>query len=427
SEEEAAPVSNQRESPRGKRVASEEEAAPVSNQRESPRDKRVASKAEVAVQTQSSKNNSQTKDALAAYQKADALFRDQKLEQSLAAVEEALRLNPKLVPALTLKARLAMAANRFDVATACLQQAVEIEPNSAGNQFLLGFALYVENDFSRALESLDRAARLKPDDARAQFYLALTLEGLGRTGDAIVRYEGALKLDKENGAQLADTLVAYARLLFTLGRYDESEKLIDRALAVEGDSRDAQYEKGRLRLERHDYAAAIKYGKKALELPGAGFASGERMLGLAYAEVAMTGGDHFHETEALRLLTKALKQHPRDAEILARLGFIHSRRGDEARAGRAYEIAWQLDPRRADALVNLGAAWAALGKTEEAIKLWRDALQRNAGLTEAAINLARVYRSQGKLLQAREVLQQALRFDPDSGAARLLLKELESR
>ncbi len=255
-----------------------------------------APQAESGMRSEAPQADVQTQAALAAYQKADSLFRDQKLEQSLAAVEEALRLNPRLVPALTLKARLAMAANRFDVAKACLQQAVEIEPNSAGNQFLLGFALYFENDFARALVPLEQAARLKPDDARTQFYLALTFEGLGRTGDAIAGYERALKLDRENGAQLADTLVAYARLLFMLGRYDESEKLIDRALDVEGDLRDAQYEKGLLRLERRDYEAAIKHGKKALELPGAGATERQihYLLARAYAQAGRKELAEFH-------------------------------------------------------------------------------------------------------------------------------------
>jgi tetratricopeptide (TPR) repeat protein len=111
---------------------------------------------------------------------------------------------------------------------------------------------------------------LKPDHADTQFYLALTLEGLGRTGDAIEVYERGLKLQKGSSPQLADMLVAYGRLLFTLGRYDDSEKLIDRALAAQPDLRDAHYEKGRLRFERRDYAAAIRYGKRALELPGVG-------------------------------------------------------------------------------------------------------------------------------------------------------------
>jgi tetratricopeptide (TPR) repeat protein len=161
-------------------------------------------------------------------------------------------------------------------------------------------------------------------------------------------------------------------------------------------------------------------------IPFAGFTSDERMLGLACAEVAVAGGDRSLESEALGLLTVALKQHPRDAEILARLGFIYSQRGDAARAGRAYEIALQVDPHHTVALVNLGGIYAGRGKLEDAIKLWREALERNAGLTEASINLARANRAQGKTPQARDVLRRAMRFDPDSKAARRTLKDLDS-
>jgi len=214
----------------------------------------------------------QARTALDFYQKANALFQQSQYEPSLAAVEEALRRDPKLVPALTLKARLAMTANRFDVARNCLRQAVEIEPQSAENQFLFGFALYVENDFARALPALGQAARLKPGDARTEFYLALTYDGLGLAREAIGKYEIVLQLAKEGGASdlSADALVAYARLLFTLGRFDESEKLIDRALEIDRDMREARYEKGRLRLERRDANGAIEHGKRALESKGVG-------------------------------------------------------------------------------------------------------------------------------------------------------------
>jgi len=212
----------------------------------------------------------QEQSALAFYQKAAALFQQRQYEQALAALDEALKLNPRLVPALTLKSRLAMAVNRFDIAKASLLQAVEVEPGSAYNHFLLGFCYYVDNDFKNALPPLERSRQLKPDDARTHFYLALTLEALARADDAVASYEQSLKLEKNGGAILADTLVAYARLLFTLGRFGESETLIDRALAAAPDSRDAQYEKGRLLFERRAYAEAITHGKKALELPGAG-------------------------------------------------------------------------------------------------------------------------------------------------------------
>jgi tetratricopeptide (TPR) repeat protein len=213
---------------------------------------------------------SQEQSALALYQKANALFQERLYEQSLAALDEALKLNPSLVPALTLKARLAMAVNRFEIAKASLLKTVEIEPDVADNHFLLGFCYYVDNDFKNALPPLEHSRKLKPDNARTHFFLALTLEALARVNEAIASYEQSLKVEKNGGGILADTLVAYGRLLFTLGRFGESETLIDRALAAAADSRDAQYEKGRLLFERRAFAEAIRYGKKALELPGAG-------------------------------------------------------------------------------------------------------------------------------------------------------------
>lgn len=226
------------------------------------------------------------------YQNAAALFRQGQYERALAALDEALKLDPKLVQALTLRARVAMAANRFDLAKSSLSQAVELEPKAAYNHFLLGFCYYVDNDFKNALPPLEQARELKPDDARTHFYLALTLEALARIDEAIASYEQSLKLEKDRGAALADTLVAYARLLFTLGRYGESELLIDRALAAAPDSRDAHYEKGRLLFERRAYAEAIIHGKKALELPlefqGAG--TTERQIHFLLAEAYAKNG-----------------------------------------------------------------------------------------------------------------------------------------
>jgi protein O-GlcNAc transferase len=246
---------------------------------------------ETCAQVKPSPGDSQ---AQAALNKARALFQKREYEPALAAVEEALRLDAKLVPALVLKSRLAMVANRFDVARGCLQKAIAIAPDSAEHWFLLGFVHYVENDFVAALQSLERAARLKSDHADTLFYLALTFEGLGRTDDAISAYERGLKLQKEE--QLPDILVAYGRLLFTLGRYDDSEKLIDRAIIAKPDLRDAQYEKGRLRFERQDYASAIKYGKLALELPGAGTTERQihYLLARAYGQTGQKGRAESH-------------------------------------------------------------------------------------------------------------------------------------
>lgn len=204
------------------------------------------------------------------YDRANALFSKGQFVEASGELDAALAADPKLVPALTLKAKLAMAINRFDIARACLERAVSIEPQSPYVQFLSGFFYYVDNDFANAIPALERAKDLKPDDIRTHFYLALAYEGLAQPEKARQLYDRTLDLEKRAGQPSADTHVAYGRMLFSLGEYDASEKQIARALQLDGKSRDAHYETGRLHFERAEYEAAAAAGERALTLAGAG-------------------------------------------------------------------------------------------------------------------------------------------------------------
>ena len=188
-----------------------------------------------------------------AYFRANQLFIQGRLEQSLEAVNDALRLNPNFVPALTLRAKLSMAFNRLAEAGRDLTRAVELEPKSAYNQFMLGFYYYLENDFKRALEPLNRSAELDEANSRTYFYLALTHEGLANASMAIQLYEKAIALDREKKTPDLDTLIAFARLLFSLGQYEKCLSLVEQALSLDSKSRDAHYERGRLYLQAGDF------------------------------------------------------------------------------------------------------------------------------------------------------------------------------
>ena len=121
----------------------------------------------------------------ASYQKANELFVAKKFPESFAAVEEALRLDPNLVPALTLRAKLAMAANRYDVARESLERALKVDPQAPYAQFLYGMEAFMNNDMQAALPRFKKARELAPKDPRAALYLGLTTESVGRpTGRA---------------------------------------------------------------------------------------------------------------------------------------------------------------------------------------------------------------------------------------------------
>lgn len=172
--------------------------------------------------------------------------------------------------------------------------------------------------------------------------------------------------------------------------------------------------------------AGVTVGRKLVSFPG--FALDARMLGLAYAEVALRSNDPFHQSEAWLLLSEALPRRATEPELLTRLAFIQEARNETAQALKLYEAVLQAEPHRAQqfviAAVNAGRIYAARGEMERAIALWQDALKRNPALSEAAFNLALALQSQGNRKKAVEALEQLLRFDPDSARSKELLRQI---
>ena len=187
-----------------------------------------------------------------------------------AEVDAALQLDPNFVPALLLKARLALFAHRADVARSCLIRAITVDPRSEGAQFLLGLYFYLQNDFKLSLAPLETARSLSPEDPLPAFYLALAYDGLGKPKEASDFYEKAEVLSPKLDTQRAEILVAHSRLLTSLGRYAESMQKIDLALAAQNLSRDAHYEKAKLLFRQEFYEPAAAQAERALGLPALG-------------------------------------------------------------------------------------------------------------------------------------------------------------
>jgi tetratricopeptide (TPR) repeat protein len=204
--------------------------------------------------------------ARAAYERANRLFTDGKYQEAFNAVDEALWLDPKLAPALTLKAKLAMAANRYDVARDCLERAIAADPASFYAQFLYGFQFYQQNELPAAIRALEKARSMNPRDPRTRLYLGLARESLGETDEALESYREAIRLGEGSGQPDSDALLSGARLLMRLGKFEEARGWIDRALKIAPMSRDPHFESARLLLKTGDAAGAAKEGEMALQM-----------------------------------------------------------------------------------------------------------------------------------------------------------------
>jgi len=109
-----------------------------------------------------------------------------------------------------------------------------------------------------------------------------------------------------------------------------------------------------------------------------------------------------------------IRAKPADAPVLVRLAALEQ---NPQLAMEKYEAALREDRANPVALVNLGALYAEAGRVEDAARMWIRALEVNPAIEGAAMNLARIRPP----AEARAILEDYLRFNPGSVAARAAL------
>lgn len=196
-------------------------------------------------------------------EQAQSLLRAQKVREAWNALLPLLAREQSNREALLLAGRIQLALDDVGAAKKFLRGAVAIDSGYFPAQFLLGFCLYVDNDFTPALSALETARKLKPGDGATLLYLALTYEGLADPVKALEVYPLAVRLHTS-----AEAPLAYARLLYNLGRFDEAQKLVSESLRRDSKYREAHYEQARLYFEAGRNAQCVASGELALQLPG---------------------------------------------------------------------------------------------------------------------------------------------------------------
>jgi tetratricopeptide (TPR) repeat protein len=200
------------------------------------------------------------------YEKAKEEFAQREFSAAVSEVDAALHESPYMVPALVLKARMAVFAHRPDVAKSCLVTAITADPTSEEAQFFLGAFYYQQNDFKLAVSPLQTAQTLSPKSPLPVFYLAMTHEALGNATKALELYQQAENLSPDQSPESPSILVAYGRLLSLMGRSKESIEKERRAIEEDPNSRDAHYELARALGHDGDFKEAALEAEQALTL-----------------------------------------------------------------------------------------------------------------------------------------------------------------
>ncbi|NPD65673.1 glycosyltransferase family protein [Lichenicola cladoniae] len=117
-----------------------------------------------------------------------------RFEDALAAIDQTLGHDPKLVPALNQRAIILAALGRGDEALACFRQIVATDPRNAAAWANIGITLAAEGDFEEALSAYRRSIQIKPAEPQVRLNHSICLLKAGRMVQGWQEHEWRLRL-----------------------------------------------------------------------------------------------------------------------------------------------------------------------------------------------------------------------------------------
>jgi tetratricopeptide (TPR) repeat protein len=260
-------------------------------------------------------------------------------------LKTALRLDPKLVPAMVSLADLYRTQNRDAEGQQWLEKAIAIEPNAAEPIHALALLKIRQKQYGDVMSLLAKATALEPDNLGYSYMYAVALNSSGHPDQAIAILQQAHEKHPADRQMLIGLVaferekanfpsaINYARQLVELSPNDPSAKAMSTELQVANDpgtyqywliQGDADYKQGRLP------DAKTAYGK-GMELALAEMARAPQR-GYTRASVAYFAARLQDKTRAEEEISRALQLAPGEDEVVRRAVLTYEALGERDRA-----------------------------------------------------------------------------------------------
>jgi tetratricopeptide (TPR) repeat protein len=151
-----------------------------------------------------------------------------------------------------------------DVETATLEAAAAANPDDNSAAFTLGLHYLKRDRATDAIRTLEAAARAYPNDVPLHHLLGDALAQAGRTDDALAAWQHAVDITRT-----PNNLTKLGRELLELDRWDEAERTLNEALALDPAFAEALWALGEVFRLRGDRDQAIAQYQQCVETAAA--------------------------------------------------------------------------------------------------------------------------------------------------------------
>lgn len=354
--------------------------------------------------------------------------------QAMLKVDEALKLDPRKIEALSLKADLQRAEGDLTQAIATLDKAVDVAPQVPTLRLTRARALLIAAEDTRARQDVDVALRAEPKNALAlwlQTILLIRAKDWQAANVSMQKLQPYLQ-------QVPRGDYYYALIKFNVGQLEQAMELVSHYVARNKTDPDGHRLIARIKLAMGRSTEAAESLKRASELtgdqappaPGAEApaatpdvsptVTAEGLTRLAAQQLG--SGD---ATNAERNLQQSLEVQPTRADTSTVQVLSALAAGDIERAEAAMERLARQPKALPEVVGNLtGLVRMARLDFDGATAAWEQAIKDVPTAVPPRVNLARIYSMRGDLPRAEKALSEILEVEPSNRAALRTLVEL---
>jgi tetratricopeptide (TPR) repeat protein len=336
--------------------------------------------------------------ALLLYNKAKVLDASDS-ERALADLDAALRLDPRAMPALVLKAKLLNSAGRHDEAIVAANEAVRLAPNYSDARATRAAVLSASGKGAEAVADIDSAIAANPKSLDLYLSKANLLRKLGRRDDALK----VAKAMVEASPNETFAHVAAAKIYDAFGDRTDALAQIDRALAIKPEA--YIYLNRAQILPSEDLDGRLADIEKALALEP------DMPEALTMKATVLTRkGDH---AGAVDLWSALVKKEPDNASYLDERAIALWREGKQDEAQRDFAAEQKL-AKGAEDLNNLCFQKATANlQLQLALDQCQESLRLEPGAAHVLDSRGAVYLQMGRYKEAQSDFDSALAKSPD--------------
>ena len=339
------------------------------------------------------------------------------------------------------------------------------QPKNAQASGRFGMVLLAHTLYEPAVLAFERAVALDTKEFAWPYYLAVAQEYASRPEQALTAVSDALRIRPD----YAPAALRRGALLLKLGRFKESDAVLEPLLAQDPNSSEILYNLGRVKFAQGDFPAAEDLYRRACQAYptyGAawfGLAETERRLGrraesendfrlaesykdrkppsqdqlIADVQKLATGietrlteakrlMDQRRFDEASRIYRDLLSSHPDNPDCLVNLLYMAQfpNQSSPQEVETLYATASRVSPNIPKVYLYYGTALASQGKYDAAVVAIKKGIALKPDDGEAEAWLADVFMRQHRLADAIEHYRLALKVDPSFRPARLMLGQI---